>query len=416
MSTQTDKLTQIANAIRSSSGETGQIQASLFYQKINQLKRYRWADSNLVYCEPKAMEAVYVARTYWIARAAGRSFVYSGGATFLDGAVLNNSSGEGQIDCSTFIHLVMRGITYDKSPYTNTAANATYAASNLSTNTSYTWADDHIRNSSTLGGMVRYAADLAAYYWTAGRVYTDASQRKPGDLIFHSTEQNDRFMSITHVSIVSEDVDAYYNVTNLDNTVVRTAYENRNADIVFFARPDYERIADKTYTFDPNFNYLAYPWICGNSKTYGSGVKITATESGLTTSCSGATAATQIDLVSSAYPLYLPSGSYKLTGTPAYQDRRARVDYSYWGIRIYPLDGRIIQSSLIGYTSADYSANPPTSGAIQKQNVVWEKGYGADFTIGSPMSFYASIYISKTPTSTAYNTTDLWTPKLVRTA
>lgn len=415
MSTQTDKLTQIANAIRSSSGETEQIQASLFYQKINQLKRYRWADSNLVYCEPKAMEAVYVARTYWIARASGRSFVYTGGSTFLDDAALTDTNGAGRIDCSTFIHLVMRGITYEKSPYTQTGAGVKYDASKLQTNTSYTWADDHIRYSSTLGGMVRYAADLAAYYWTAGRAYTDASQRKPGDLIFHTTHQTDRFMSITHVSIVSEDTDYFYNVTDLTNTVVRTAYANRNSDIVFFARPDYERLPSQTYTFDPNYNYLAYPWICGNSKTYGSGVNITATESGLTTSCSGATAATQIDLVSSAYPLYLPSGSYKLTGTPAYQDRRARVDYSYWGIRIYPLNGRTIESSIIGYTSANYSS-PPSSGAIQRQAVVWEKGYGANFTIGSPMSFYASIYISKTPTSTAYNTTDLWTPKLVRTA
>lgn len=415
MSTQTDKLTQIANAIRSSSGETEQIQASLFYQKINQLKRYRWADSNLVYCEPKAMEAVYVARTYWLARAAGRSFTYQGGSTFLDGAALNDSSGAGQIDCSTFIHLVMRGITYDKSPYTNTTANATYNASSLATNTSYTWADDHIRSSSTLGGMARYAADLAAYYWTAGRAFTDASQRKPGDLIFHSTEQNNRFMSITHISIVSEDVDQYYNVTNVENVVVRTAYANRNADIVFFARPDYERIADKTYTFDPNFNYLAYPWICGNSGSFSSGVTMTANSSGLTTSCSGATAATTINLVSSSYPLYLPAGAYKLTGAPAYQDRRARVNYSYWGLRIYPLDGRTITSQVTGYTSASYSS-APTVITTQSQALVWEKGWGATFTIDSPMSFYANIYISKTPTSTAYNTTDLWTPKLVRTA
>lgn len=415
MSTQQDNLSKIATSIRSSNGESDQIAANLFYQKILQLKRYMWADSNLVYCEPKAMEAVYVARTYWIARAAGRSFTYTGGQTFLNGAALNNSSGAGQIDCSTFIHLVMRGIPYDRSPYTNTTANATYNASNLATNTEYSWADDHIRSSSTIGGMVRYAADLAAYYWAAGRAFKDASKRKPGDLIFHSTEQNDRFMSISHVSIVSEDVNSYYNVTNIPNTVVRTQYANRNADIVFFARPDYERIADKTYTFDPNFNYLAYPWICGNSKTYASKVKITATESGLTTSCSGAAASTTIQLVSSDYPLYLPSGTYHLTGTPAYQDRRARVDYSYWGIRIYPLDGRTIESSLIGYTSANYSS-PPSSGAVQRQAVVWEKGYGAKFTISSPMSFYANIYISKTPNSTAYNTTDLWTPKLVRTA
>lgn len=415
MSTQETYLSNIADAIRASAGSSGTIPAKSFATKIRQLKRYKWSDGSLVYCEPKAMEAVAVARSYWIARASGRPFVYSGGATFLDGVALNNSSGAGLIDCSTFIHLVMRGITYDKSPYTNRTANATYAASNLSTNTAYTWADDHMRQSATLGGMVRYAADLAAYYWTAGRVYTDASLRKPGDLIFHSTEDNNRFMSITHVSIVSEDVDQYYNVTNITNTVVRTAYANRNADIVFFARPDYERIADKTYSFDPNYNYLAYPWICGDNSVYSSGVSATASANGLTTTCSGATAATTINLVSSSYPLYMPAGTYKLSGAPAYQDRRARVDYSYWGLRLYPLDGRTITSNVVGYTSASYSS-APTTAATQSQVYVWEKGYGATFSIDTPMSFYANIYISKTPTSAAYNGTDLWVPKLVRTA
>ena len=98
LSTQTDNLHRIADAIRASSGETGQIQASLFYQKILQLRRYRWADSAMTYCEPRALEAVDVAKSYWIARASGRKFVYSGGATFLDGSPLNNASGQGLID------------------------------------------------------------------------------------------------------------------------------------------------------------------------------------------------------------------------------------------------------------------------------------------------------------------------------
>jgi hypothetical protein len=414
MSTQTDKLQQIANAIRASSGETEQIQAAIFYQKILQLKRYRWADSAPTYCEPRALEAVDVAKSYWIARASGRKFVYSGGATFLDGAPLNNASGQGLIDCSTYIHLVMRGIPYQKSPYVNTSANATYNASDLATNTAYTWADDHIRSSHTLGGMVRYAADLAAYYWAAGRAFTDASLRKPGDLIFHSTHQNNRFMSISHVSIVSDDIDQFYNVTDLSKTVVRTNYANRNADIVFFARPDYERIPQQTYTFDPNHNYLAYPWIFGNSNTYPSGVTATASESGVTTACSGATAATVIPLVSSNYPLYLPAGTYQLSGTPPYSDRRARVDYSYWGLRLYPTDGRTITSQVKGYTSAKYSSDPVA--VSQTQNHVWEKGYGATFSIAEPMSFYCNIYISKTPNDAAYSGSDLWAPRLTRRA
>ena len=413
MSKQENFLSAIAKAIRGSNGTSDPIQASQFATKIQQMKRYRWADGALTYCEPRALEAVDVAKSYWIARASGRKFVYSGGATFLDGAPLNNAAGQGLIDCSTYIHLVMRGIPYQKSPYVNTSANATYNASALSTNTAYTWADDHIRSSQTVGGMVRYAADLAAYYWAAGRAFTDASQRKPGDLIFHSTHQNSRFMSISHVSIVSDNIDQYYNVTDIANTVVRTNYANRNADIVFFARPDYEKIPQQTYTFDPNHNYLAYPWIFGDSKTYASGVTATASEDGVTTSCSGATAATTIPLVSSSYPLYLPAGTYHLSGTPAYSDRRARVDYSYWGIRLYPSDGRSITSLVTGYTSAKYTSDPTT--VSQTQDHVWEKGYGATFSIDAPMSYYANIYISKTPVND-YSGSDLWVPKLLRTA
>lgn len=413
MSKQENFLSAIASALRGSSGTSEPIQAAQFATKIQQLKRYRWADSAPTYCEPRALEAVDVAKSYWIARASGRKFVYSGGATFLDGAPLNNASGQGLIDCSTYIHLVLRGIPYQKSPYVNTNANAAYNPSDLVTNTAYIWADDHIRSSNTLGGMVRYAADLAAYYWAAGRAFTDASLRKPGDLIFHSTHQNNRFLSISHVSIVSDNIDQFYNVTDLSKTVVRTNYANRNADIVFFARPDYERIPQQTYTFDPNHNYLAYPWIFGNSNTYPSGVTATASESGVTTACSGATAATTIPLVSSSYPLYLPAGTYQLSGTPAYSDRRARVDYSYWGIRLYPSDGRSITSLVTGYTSAKYTSDPTT--VSQTQALVWEKGYGATFSIDSPMSFYCNIYISKTPTASAYSGTDLWTPRLTRT-
>lgn len=413
MSKQENFLSAIAKAIRGSSGTSEPIQAAQFATKIQQLKRYRWADGALTYCEPRALEAVDVAKSYWIARASGRKFVYSGGSTFLDGAPLNNAAGQGLIDCSTYIHLVMRGIPYQKSPYVNTSTNATYNASDLVTNTAYTWADDHIRSSNTLGGMVRYAADLAAYYWAAGRAFTDASQRKPGDLIFHSTHQTSRFMSISHVSIVSDDIDRFYNVTDISNTVVRTNYANRNADIVFFARPDYEKIPQQTYTFDQNHNYLAYPWIFGNSNTYPSGVTATASESGVTTACSGATAATVIPLVSSSYPLYLPAGTYQLSGTPAYSDRRARVDYSYWGLRLYPTDGRSITSQVKGYTSAKYSSDPVA--VSQTQALVWEKGYGATFSIDSPMSFYCNIYISQTPTASAYSGTDLWTPRLTRT-
>lgn len=417
---QETRLQEIADAIRSANGSTDDIQGTLFKTKINQLKRYMYQDNIPTYCEPKAQEAVYVARTYWTARARGRAFVYTtSGTTFLNGNNLNNSSGAGIIDCSTYIHLVMRGIPYDKSPYAlNTSANATYNPSNLVTNTSeYTWADDNIRNSSTIGGQVRFAADLAAYYWFQGRCFTDPNLRKPGDLIFHSTKDNDRFMSITHVSIVDEDISQYYNVTDIDGlVVVRTNYANRNDDIVFFARPDYENLAKQTYTFNPNFNYLASPWHTA-TKTM-NGVTYTVNEdNGTIVSGGSATSGSQYDLFSSSYPLYLPAGTYHLSGAPARLDRGSRVSYSYWGLRLYPSDGRTITSQVRGFDSATYTEANLTT-VTQNNTYVWDKGYGADFTITTGMAFYASIYISQyvKNSSTVYTGADTWTPMLVRTA
>ena len=64
MSKQENFLSAIASALRGSSGTSEPIQASQFAPKIRQLKRYRWADSALTYCEPRALEAVDVAKSY----------------------------------------------------------------------------------------------------------------------------------------------------------------------------------------------------------------------------------------------------------------------------------------------------------------------------------------------------------------
>ena len=62
MSKQENFLSAIASALRGSSGTSEPIQAAQFATKIQQLKRYRWADSAPTYCEPRALEAVDVAK------------------------------------------------------------------------------------------------------------------------------------------------------------------------------------------------------------------------------------------------------------------------------------------------------------------------------------------------------------------
>ena len=412
---QETRLKEIADAIRYSAGADGSIVATNFHTWIKSLKRMMWIDEEPNYCEPKAQQAVDVARTYWIARARGRAFNYKGGATFLDGATVNGSAGKGKIDCSTYAHLVLRGIDYANSPYAVETASYSFDADNLVTNTAeYTWADNGLAYSESIGGRVRYAADLAAYYWMQGRCFTDASKLKPGDLTFHSNEINGRFMNVTHVGIVTEDTTKMFNVTDVDNVVVMTELSSRS-DIIFYARPDYENLSKQTYTFDPNFNYLSAPWI-ESTKTM-NGVTYTPNEDNNTlVSAGSATSGSQYNLISASYTSYLPPGTYHLSGAPARLDRGSRVSYSYWGLRLYPSDGRTITSQVKGFNSATYTEANLTT-VTQSQAYVWDKGYGADFTIDTGMRFYANIYISKNViSSSVYTGPDTWTPSLKRTA
>lgn len=383
---------------------------------ITPVAEFLWIDEAPNYCEPKAQQAVDIARTYWIARARGRSFTYSKGDTFLDNYTVNNSSKQGKIDCSTFIHLVLRGISYNDSPYYTETANYSFNPTNLVTNNSeYDWADDGLEYCDSIGKRVRYAADFAAYYWMQGRCFSDSSLLKPGDLVFCASGAiNDRFMNVTHVGIMTEDLTQFFNVTDSSNVVVRSFLTSRS-DIVFFARPDYENLAKQTYSFNSEFNYLASPWI--NKTTTINGITYTVNEEDESIVSSGsATNGSQFNLSTEAYPLYLPAGTYELTGAPGRLDRGSRVDYSYWGLRLYPYDGRTITSTVKGFTSTNYSASSITS-VTQSNNVVWDKGYGATFTIDTPMAFHANIYISKNViASSVYTGPDSWYPSLKRIA
>ena len=179
--------------------------------------------------DERAMLAVECARSYWEARDQGRKFIYSGGNTFLNGGALNDNSGAGLIDCSTYMFLVLCGIAYEASPYNS---------GQLYLKCTYGYGDSQMLRSIKSKQQYRYAADLAKYFARFYRCFRDASYLKPGDLTFHSGRYTSRFMSITHIGMVAEDTDYFYNATNVENVVVRSRLSVRN-DIVFYARPKY---------------------------------------------------------------------------------------------------------------------------------------------------------------------------------
>ena len=413
----------------------------------------KWQEDIPPYCPELALEAVNVAKSYRDAVDNNyASFVYSGGATFLDDGVVKDSDGMCRIDCSTYIHLVMRGIDYEHSPYAMTLPENNFPAEDLITNWAYSWADDSLRASRTLsnalrthedGKLVRFAADLAAYYWAGKRVfpYTAATLDyvKPGDLVFYSRSDKDRFMHISHVGIVldnnlagyEDNVLRMYNVMNSDNdnapvvTISRVQQENRT--IAFFARPDYAGTA--RHVTLPGTNYLDAPWSFnisdGKAK---SNVLVTPNYQAGTiwTGTDGVTEVndeTLIILFDSKHPFYLPAGTYHLSGAPAHPDIRSEYGRTRWGLRVYPFEGERIPFSQTGLEDVSVSTtqtktDSPTGDSYTK---IWDVGFGADFTLSSGRWMRASIYISSTPDgSNAYSNLDpaedIWRPTLIRTA
>ena len=99
------------------------------------------------YDEKAAMRRLAVAQTYL--DAADRMIYSGGGLTFLSGESIwdDEHDGRGNIDCSTFVLLVLSGITYGKSPY---------VTGELPSETDALY-------------DIRYASELAEYFWKQGR-------------------------------------------------------------------------------------------------------------------------------------------------------------------------------------------------------------------------------------------------------
>lgn len=222
--------------------------------------------------------------------------IYSGGGrTFLSGFDIydKDNGNRGNIDCSTYILLVMAGIPFEKSPYMT--GNVYGLSSSVAS-----WADPALADFRNLpdsyrgvaevigrpdlvgddgvdlekakasgidwtavhaemarNGMIRRAHQIARYYWEQGECFSDSLSAMPGDLVFYRAgpkwEEGFRFFGvfheIAHVGIISANRDLIYNSTgNIRKS--KTMEEARPAvslDAIcgsrkpaFYARPAYE--------------------------------------------------------------------------------------------------------------------------------------------------------------------------------
>ena len=390
-----------------------------------------WQDGIPPYNEPRALQAVEVAKSYWNVRNT-HPFIYSNGSTFLDDGAIIDNDGKSRIDCSTFIHLVLRGLRFEDSPFVRQNLSEPFPPSSLVTNAILKWADDSLSSSFSLadhiftsnsGVLVRHADEIAKFYLSAGRVFivrsADDRELRPGDLVFYKGNQN-KFLDIGHVGIVAENTSKIYNVISSSPVVALSNLHQNSRTIAFFARPDYG--AQWWERYPAGRNYLEYALLFNNSYPVSSNVHTdidpientirTYTETG-----SPANDAAIFHIVNSEGPLFLPKGTYMLYGAPPYKDRRSGLNTYFWGLRIRRPDNAIIPYKGFGYDSIN---NQIVSQIITNDNHVWDRGYGAIFKQEADGYMYASIYISKYPAnpSDQYENTDqysdIWRPVLVR--
>lgn len=200
--------------------------------------------------DPKQAEMLLsCARTYLENQ---ERLIYSfGGKTFLVGYDLfdREYDGRGNIDCSSFILLVLSGIPYQKSPFSCGSAKGMKAADGFLSDPDLVdftkLPDRYISVAERIGhpelagpkgldlikaeelgidlktlvekigdtGMVRWSLKIADYFLAREECFTDISFARPGDLVFyrfpsHFTEGERKYksnMEISHVGILTED-------------------------------------------------------------------------------------------------------------------------------------------------------------------------------------------------------------------
>ena len=429
MATQREKFTAIANAIRGKSHRTSTIVANNFAQEISSLPIYSYQIANplkhLGYSNlDNAYHAVKTAMTYWNAKNSGdETFAYVDGSGPLKGdtsATLRNSSGNAVIDCSTYIGLVLRGRGYFSSPYHGTTA-TTYNPRNVTCLTgSQTWTEPYLDLQSnrysgpptfpwytykTNDGHYRAitASDIAQYYDSMGLFWYASENRlapQVGDLCFFYKENNDgaltypnRFLGISHIGIMTSP-EHYLNATDYASSgnLIRTAVSVRAP--FAYARPFYGALTDgSTTTLSSNgIDLIPNNWsgLRQGSSTI-NGAAVTLNKKSFNITAKPARSFSR-DIVSAACPLYLPAGTYHLSGVVNNTGANTKYQHSYFGVRVYDASSG---NGITGTTTTSSGQAASGQSVTQSRTPVWDIGGGAQFTLSSPTYIRLSFYTSK---------------------
>lgn len=354
---QETRLQEIADAIRAVEHRTDTytIQGIKFASEILKLDpslNYNTKAENGYY----GLEVEKCAATYLLARITGKDkFAYHTINVFSPSLAVRYGE-YGRIDCSSFVGLCLRGITYENSPYaSHTDSDATWTpstelASMYGTNGwEYKELDmqkEGVYNDIGISGYstIRSAADLGRFFYKCGNVLYDSNEDgtlssvsglnlQAGDLVFWDTSENTtvdaRFKSISHVAIVAENTSYYYHVTGTQGSTGQTviwytafgADDNHPlANIVLIVRPDYRpRLAAKETPTGVNLLHAPWTYSRNASKTT-NGMTVTMTDINTLVFDGTTTADTTFrlkDYANTDDHITLSAGTYTLTGIPS---------------------------------------------------------------------------------------------------
>ncbi len=169
-----------------------------------------------VWQEDRVKEVLNTARSYYENR---QRLIYAyAGKTFLGTGTIWDEEYDhrGNIDCSTYMHLVLQGIHYDDSPYIT-------GFQELLPNDNAAWRQQKLIKKLKENPINRMANEIARSFWEDGLCFDDISLAKPGDLVFYRSPEeyvpfyrkHGCFMEICHIGMVSEDGVSMYNATGL---------------------------------------------------------------------------------------------------------------------------------------------------------------------------------------------------------
>lgn len=195
--------------------------------------------------KPKAEDLLDIAKSYYDER---KKLVYSiKGNTFLSGGEIYDMEHDmrGRIDCSTYIHLILQGIPYEKSPYV-TGNTEDFFLSDCP------WAQKNIAELLFNNEPIRKAHQLAKHYSDQGMARLDEDW-KPGDILFFQVKPDkldfylsfNIFRGIYHIGIVSDNKDEMYEssgnqTVGIENNYIRPGIQispiNSRSTPLFYVR------------------------------------------------------------------------------------------------------------------------------------------------------------------------------------